>query len=251
MRNLRIKQFENSNKDKVENVNLQNNKEQRDEKKKFFEEPLNNQLEEEEKIFADKNDFSSSDKQHGKIEHDLLNQKGVKKDIFFTYRQDPDFNNLINNYEVVKKVISEDIKNEKREELEFYEASKSLKFHRSNSTEEVIKELKSTSIDNNPLNILEKLSRSNSMNLNNNTENLMNDESNKNILIQFLSQLQFLKDQKQTFEELFAKKNLEIKLITKKSLETSANIRLIITNILMAICVIAVFILYYYFRNKF
>ena len=107
--------------------------------------------------------------------------------------------------------------------------------------------------DNNPLKILENLTRSNSMNLDNNnsSENILNDESNQKVLVEFFNQLQYLKEQKQNFEELFTKKNLEIKLLTKKSYENAMGVRLILTNFLIVLSIALVFILYYFLRHKF
>jgi hypothetical protein len=251
LKNLRIQQFEkNNNHDHNGKSKNSKNSDEQIEKKKFFEEER--KIIEEEKILLEKNDYKSVDQKHGKIEHELLKQKGVNKNIFFTYKENPDIDNMIKNYEIVKKVISEDIKNTSKEELEFYETSKSLKFHRSNSTEEIIKDLKNTGTDMNPLKLLENLTKSHSVQLdNNNSENILNDESNQKVLIEFLNQLQYLKQQKQNFEELFAKKNLEVKIITKKSYESAMNLRMMITNGLIILSVAAVFFIYYYLRNRY
>ena len=93
LRNMRIQQFENN---KTKEGQIEEKKIIIEERKKFFEE--NN----EEEVILLEPDSISSDKKHGKLEHDMLNQKGVKKDIFFSYPK-ADVENMMNNYEIVKK----------------------------------------------------------------------------------------------------------------------------------------------------
>jgi len=118
---------------------------------------------------------------------------------------------------MVKRSLSEDFKESANESKDFYEASKSIKVHKNTVNEEDKTDLIRSNSLQDSLKVLNTFNKD---------INELNEEESQKFLLDFVNQLVFLKEQKKNFEEIFKKKNVEIKLHTKKCYEKAMRGRL-------------------------
>ncbi len=160
----------------------------------------------------------------------------------------PMLNHKVQTEEPIKKQELNFLRETSKEEMEFCEIISTIKFHKSKTSEEIYKELE----ENKNLNDIKDMDNSNIGDL---LTKLLEKETKKNgintnnINKEQFNQMMTLITGQGELEKLLKQKSNLLKYVTKKNYKSAKLNRLRGVNIIMGLLIIAIFGVYYYYKN--